>query len=476
MIRFAWLPSLLLAATLLGCSGEVTEEDLDKWTHNDIGLQRITEVVADPMQPVPTCVRALEKVVERGFSAKIRSMLDEIKDPGRRAEIVKGLTVELLDKLEKGDAAQLDAKDALLSMDRYIAAEDYEQVKASIAKWAFKEVNWEAPAETVQKLGERMSVGQIQSLEKHGWEALAVLVSHGFKVDKGLEVLSGAKDPEATKLMLKGLKKHHEAVGAKIHHLQALAATEDPDAASYLLDIYLDEKNEADIRATAFNATVGMLDKPGLKANAKEIVDRLLKLMEGKNPDDRWIAALNIIHIDGAARLPDVLSRFKDDKVYQDSEVDVRKSIVDLCLDIRDKGYAPQAIPVFTSHVTDANPVVASISITCLKALEAFDAKPAITALVKPPEDPTNVSLADFLGEGYTLSILAQNAAEGLDLLKQAADDHAAKKLDDVELKNRKLLVIFEMKEVGEPLKAAVDQRFADFQSEYKQNPEAFKN
>ncbi len=463
----------LLLAGLVACQGPITEEDLELWTHNDVGLQRMHEVIVSPETPMATRVRALEKVVEKGFSKKVRGIIDEIKDD--RAEIVKSLTAELTDHLEKKSEAQYAAKDTLLALDRYIEAGDYEKVKAAIGKWAFTDITWEAPQETVQKLGNRMSVGQIESLDAAGWEASAILLSHGFKVDKCLQILTEAENPQATKHMLRGLKKHHAEYGVRIHHLQALADTGSAEAATYLLDIYLDGDNEADVRATAFNAAVGMLDKEGLKKDSKEIVERLLKLMDAGGVDDRWTGALNIVHIDGVNRLEDILSRFKNDNVYLDADSDVRKSIVDLCLDVKDKGHGPAASKVFKKHINDTNPVIASISISCLKAFGDQSAKAAIAAHIKPPEDPNQVSLASVFGEGWTMSQFAQNAVDGLAMIGAADADKASKKIDDIEYTNKVLLVIFEMKEVGEAYTTLVDTRFSEFQTSYKANPEAYK-
>ena len=413
------------------------------------------------------------KVVEKGFTKKVRGIIDEVKDS--REEIVKKLTAELVDHLVKRDEAQYAAKDTLLSLDRYIAAAEYEKVKVEIAKWAFTDITWEATQDTVQKLGNRMSIGQINDLGAAGWEAAAILLSHGFKVDKCLQMLTDAKNPEAAKLMLRGLKKHHAEYGVRIHHLAALAETGSAEAATYLLDIYLDGENQADVRATAFNAAVGMLDKPSLKADSKEIVVRLLKLMETGSIDDRWTGALNIIHIDGVHRLEDILSKFKDDDQYLEADVDPRKSMVDLCLDIRDKGHGAAAAPIFRKHIKDSNLVVAVIAITCLKAANHQASAGDIGSLAKPADAPDAVSLAAVFGEGWTLGEFAQNAVDGLAMMAAADAALKSKALDGIEHKNKLLLIIFEMKEVGAAYTAQIDERFAEFQANYKANPEAYK-
>ena len=65
---------------MTGCSGEVTEEDLQLWTHNSRGLARLAEVIADPEQPMTTRIRGMEVVVEKGFTTQVRTILDEVKE------------------------------------------------------------------------------------------------------------------------------------------------------------------------------------------------------------------------------------------------------------------------------------------------------------------------------------------------------------------------------------------------------------
>ena len=48
--------------------------------------------------------------------------------------------------LDAGDEVQIEAKDALMLLHRYVPAA-FEEIRKKVAKWAFKGVTWEASAE-----------------------------------------------------------------------------------------------------------------------------------------------------------------------------------------------------------------------------------------------------------------------------------------------------------------------------------------
>jgi hypothetical protein len=473
-----WCAALagLYAAGIVACQGPVTEEDLHKWTHNDLGIQRIGEVVSDPLQPVPTRIRALEVIVEKGLSSKLRLLLDEVPETSGRAEVVAGLQAELLDHLTKKDDAQYDAKDALMQLQRYVNEAEFATVQKAVATWAFADIQWDTPeGEVKEKVERRMTSGQIADLGEEGWRGAAVLVSYGLAVDRMLTYLTDAKDPEATKLLLEAMKRLHANIGVRIHHLEALARTESPAAATYLLDIYLDDAKESDIRNSAFNAAIGMLEAPALAKESGPIVERLLKLMEAKQPGDRWLGALNIIRLDGVGQLEETLKLLKDDVDYSTTDIPARKSVMDLCLDVYDGGHGERAVPIFMKHATDSNPVVAAVSIVCLKANQAQRAKPVLEAIAGSADEAVTRPLTRFLGENLTLAGLARNAAEGLTMMDAADADAKAGKLDAVRARNKKLIITFALDETGEAYSAIVAERYEAFDKEFRANPDAFK-
>ena len=270
-----------------------------------------------------------------------------------------------------------------------------------------------------------------------------------------------------------GMKRRHASGEVAIHHLDAIAKTESGAAASYLLEIYLDEgKYDLDIRMPAFNRAMALMDKPGVKKEPADVVEKLFKLMAGKDDQDRWFGATNIIQISGVSRLDDIMKAFKDDKVYKPyGDTHTEKWIVDFCLDIHDGGHAEGATKVLTNYLSYTPPnskgageagnrIAAAISVVCLKALQADGAKGKLSSLAKIG---TAVELKDFLGGEYTLQGLATNAIEGLAMMAASDKAAAAGKLSKEDLPDRKKLISLLLESVGKTYETAVEERFSAY-------------
>jgi lysozyme family protein len=467
------LLGIFSTGSVIGCDGPVTEEDLQLWTHNSRGLTRLSEVISSPEQPMTTRIRGLEVVVEKGFSTQVRTILDDVTEG--RDELVKGTVEQLIDHLAKKDEHQLNAKDALIAMQRYIPVEDFKAVRSAIAKWAFVGLSWESSPEEVQKLGNKISTGQIRDLGTYGYEGSGYLLRHGFNVDKVSEYLVEARDPAATAVLMKAMKFYHASGNIGAHHLAAIAKTNSVEAAEYLLDIYLNTALEADIRAQAFNGSILLLDIPAVKKNGKSLVSRLLKLLVSEDPSDRWLGAVNLIHMDGVNQLQQILDGFKTDRDYTNADETPLKSVMDLCLDIRDKGHGEKAVPVFMKNVTHTNPNIAAISIVCLKGNQAHHADPQLRELAKAPRPGKEISLARFLGSEITIHSLAQNAIEGLAMLKAVDADEKSGKLGKKDATNKRDLITFEIEDLGATYTETVGKRFAAAVAFRKQEEAAAK-
>jgi hypothetical protein len=476
MSRWIWLLVVAFVAPLVaGCDSEVTEEDLDKWRYNERGLARMAQFVADPLGSTEMRTRALEIVVSKNNPKRIRAMLDETATENGRDELVQQLIERLKGHLDAGDEVQIEAKDALMLLHRYVSAPDFDVIRQKVGAWAFKGVTWDAPAESVKKAveGRALSSGQISDLRQYGYEGAAIILSHGFNVDKMIGVLTETRNDQATALLLKGMKRRHSKGEVAIHHLDAIAMTETGAAAGYLLEIYLDEgKYDLDIRMPAFNRAMALMDKAGVKKDSAEVVDKLFKLMAGKDDQDRWFGATNIVQISGVGRLDDILKAFKDDKAYKPyGDTHTEKWIMDFCLDVFDGGHAAVATPIFAKHLAytppnksgsgeSGNRIAAAISTVCLKALQATSAQRALNTLSKIGEP---ISLADFLGGEYTLQGLATNASEGLDMMAAADKAGAAGKLSAADLLDKKKLISLLVESVGKLYETTVEERFAAY-------------
>ena len=248
---------LLVAA----CGGPVTEEDLQRWTHNERGLERITELVADPKQPVDTRIRALEVVVEKSFVQRLVTMFDGMKED--RTEIMQGLVERMKGHLASSDSSapperlHLDAKDALLLLARYVTPEEADSIQEAIALWAFKGVTDELSEEEVeQSISLKLSGGQIRNLGRHAYKGSSILIANKIEVDQMLALLSSADDERkgyAAKLAVEGLTKLHKQLPVQEHHIAALGKLPSESAAQYLLKIYRDSHDNPNIHKLALN-------------------------------------------------------------------------------------------------------------------------------------------------------------------------------------------------------------------------------
>lgn len=476
--RAAWILKRLVGVALVAalavpaCDGTVTESDLMKWTNNDLGLARIRDVVADPKQPMDTRVRALEVVVEKGFPLRIRGMLDAIDDEADRDAVTRRLADQLLKHVENRSAAQYDAKDALMSMESLLDKEVFEHVQKSVAAWAFSDLDWNSPAKEVQeKIQSRISSGQIEALDHYGWNIAGILVSNGFLVDKMASFLGKAKDPIATDLLLKGMRKLHAAVGAQGYQIEALRATESPAAAAYLLEMYLTDALDDEVRAASFNVAVEMMGLPGMKKDHKLVAEQLKKLLAGDVVADRWLGALNLVHLSGTDNLDVIIASFKDDGKYKEGQEDPAKSTMDLCLDLYDLGFSKEANAKFQPVLQTGNRIQKAIAIVCLKANRAEGARADLKALAAKAGSADDPSIDDFLGLQLTIGKLAQNALDGLDQLDQLDKDKAAGKYDEAQANQRRLMTIFELGLTGDAYKQEVEKTYQGWVEAQKAPP-----
>jgi len=460
------------------CDSTVTEDDLQKWTNNEVGLDRLRELMADSHQPFETKVRALEVLVEKKLEKRIgdsphpvtgdlrKGVISELDLKDRQA-LVSALSERLLRHIEQKDALQLAAKDAILMHLRLMTPEAADRAQRVIAKWAFGDLSWEmSQADVRARIESRIGPEQIVLLGRYGIDGAGILLSHGFIAESMTRyiVMSGA--PEANATLLRALRRMIPVYGLQKYQLFALLKTGEPEACAFLFELYRDPKADEDLREQAFSFGVQMLDLPKVKASSGLAVDELVKIGQAGGGEDRWLASANIVAMTGQTRLADVLALFKDDKAYGDSGEDPGKSVMDLCLDLAELEQKSQVAPTMRATLTSGNRIQKAIAVLCLKALGSDVAKPELDAHAATVGKPEDVSIADFLGSELTLGKLAQNANEGIAMLAQWTADRAAGKLDDKGLERKRFLTIVEFELTGDAYSKGIEERFADWLKE----------
>jgi hypothetical protein len=92
--------------------------------------------------------------------------------------------------------------------------------------------------------------------------------------------------------------------------------------------------------------------------------------------------------MDGVAHLQEILNGFKTDLDYSTADESPLKSIMDLCLDIRDRKHGEKSLPVFMKNAQSANPNISAISIVCLKGNQAHSAVASLKVLARVKRSP----------------------------------------------------------------------------------------
>jgi len=466
--------ALLVAGlvVLAACDSTVSESDLQKWTNNEIGLDRIRQLLKDPEQSLDTKVRALEVMVEKRLekrlgesphpvTAALRPGVLSVLELKDRIVVTSALAERLLKHVELRDAQLLVSKDAILMHLKLLSPEVADRAQRTIAQWAFGDITWDLPPSEVRaKIESRMGPDQIIQLGRYGVEGAGVLLSHGFTAEAMTRyiALSGAPDANAT--LLRALKKLIPQFGLQKYHAYALLKTGEPEAAAFLFALYRDPKTDEDLRELTFSLAVQMLELPKVKARSGPAIEELIKIGMDGSGEDRWLAAANIIAMTGSARLADIIAMFKDDAAYAGAVDDPGKSVMDLCLDLADLDQKAQVIPFMRGMLAGGNRIQKTIAILCLKSHQAVDAKSELEALSALIGKPGDVSVDDLLKGELTLGRLAKNTIEGLALLVQWDADKAAGKLDDAGLKYKRFLTIVEFEATGEEYPKAIEERF----------------
>jgi hypothetical protein len=162
------------AAFTTGC-GPITEEDLQKWSHNEVGFKKMQEVINDPEVPDETKIRGLEVLVENGAGERVRGI---VRDHEKRDELVSALATSLLEKLKSdNEDLQGKARDTLMQLLAMLDDEGRSEVQKQLAAWAFGDITIEMPRDEVwEKVQNRMSFSQVRELEKFGVEPALIMI------------------------------------------------------------------------------------------------------------------------------------------------------------------------------------------------------------------------------------------------------------------------------------------------------------
>jgi hypothetical protein len=168
----------LMAATI-GC-GPITDEDLQKWSQNEEGLKRITEVMQDEGVPEHIKVDAVVILVENGWATRIRGIVSKYSEPQKLASLV---SEKLVVSLQEGaEEKQQTARDGLFQLMGTMDDEHRDATQKAITAWAFAGVTADKSREEIWDLvSPRMALAQVRDLGEY-------VVPHAFvMIEKRVE-------------------------------------------------------------------------------------------------------------------------------------------------------------------------------------------------------------------------------------------------------------------------------------------------
>ena len=403
------LPLLLFALALPSGCGKVDESTIELWSGSEAGIEKMGAFIADPNNERGLRMRALELLVQGGFARNARTLLEKAPD---RDDLAPALVERLLPTLGQGDLdAQVAAKDALILVLVLVPEAQQDAIKKAIADWAFAGLADDATGDQVREHVEaRIRLGQIPDLGPHGAEGALRLLSHGFGLERLYTYLTEMKDPAINLRVLRAFEALHKTPDIDIppHHMEKVQALDIPEAAVYLLRLYMRDDLPRDIRGDAFGLAIRAFQSPELESAGPQLLPELYKILAAGENDDRRLAAHYILRFGGVAELSRVLAAFQDDGSFSATIYETARFTRDICRDdvIKLRG---DPVPALVETLGKDSRIGKLLALVCLKLSQRVDALAKLETLLA---DET--AMGDLLGEERTLGQLAQNAVDGM--------------------------------------------------------------
>ncbi|GEM_PF-4541646 len=224
-----FLAPLMAAFTLASC-GAITEEDLIKWSANDEGLARIEEMMQDGEVPFDKKVRAIQILVSKGWSSRIKGIVDKYEDSKELANVVVGELIKTM-KTEPGKEALL-ARDGVYALMGQLEETHLEKAQVELVNWIFQGVEptmdraaiWESVEGGRMGVGERIgNLNRLKDLGKHAAEKALILLEKSVEVE-GFGLVDFVtwylefNDPELKKMAWQALVRQFQA---SMDHMKA---------------------------------------------------------------------------------------------------------------------------------------------------------------------------------------------------------------------------------------------------------------
>ncbi len=216
---------------LAGCE-KTDHENIDKWTRTQKGPGKLKKAVSDEGLDPDLSAHAAANMVRMGNDPEVREALDGMS-AARRVQVIEKLAPRLWDvaRVEKEDdlpgAPQITAKDALISLRKYASDAEKQQIDTYLIDW-YATISYEGRAKVGAVLG------------------AAVMRMVGAPGGKKLMTVANST------IAAPGQDKAKNRIGDEL--MLGLAASGNPEAVKYLLDIVKMDRGDETLSRRAMNA------------------------------------------------------------------------------------------------------------------------------------------------------------------------------------------------------------------------------
>jgi hypothetical protein len=406
----------------LGCE-KTDHESIDKWSHTSKGPAKLLRTATDDALDPDLSAHAAANLIRRDDDREVYAAFDTMA-PGRRAQVIARLaprlwqTARVENERELPGKPQVAAKDALVRITRWADEPTRQQIAGYLIDWY-----------CVASYEDRARAGSSQG------SAVMRLVgpTAGKKLISVVNAVIAAPAQE----------KRKNRIGDEL--LLGMAATGNPDAAKYLLDIAHMDRGDPTLASRAMSALFKAYVEPdgfpaadpeALVPNLSAIVDvarddsmsgqtandavaliravgapRCLPPLLGmiaaphRNARFKYVVANNALRCGGTKAIVDVVRALPDAGVYAQDELDGAISGEIARMTPRD-----QALAAARALLDDSSTVARWVGIEALGAMKSTEDAPKIAALASRRE--RLVGYWGERGEGKSDPTLGQRARE----------------------------------------------------------------
>lgn len=172
------------ATLLLSSCGAITEDDLQKWSRNEEGLARITEMMKDDEVPFDIRVRAVQVLVENGWAARIKAIVQAYENP---TELADAASEQFAKGLKAEELAQATlARDGIFALMGLLSDAQLDKMQAELVKWIFAGVDASMDRAKIwdELVGPRIgNLAQIKDLGKHAVDPGLILLEKRVEIE-----------------------------------------------------------------------------------------------------------------------------------------------------------------------------------------------------------------------------------------------------------------------------------------------------